>query len=245
MGRVPLNRALSKLRILSRAQAAAAIRAGRVRIDGRVVRDPAMLVDVDRIDRAGRVGITVDDEPRERAAWRTIVFHKPRGVVTTRSDPDGRRTIYDVLGDDGRGLIAVGRLDLATSGVLLLTTDTGLAEWITDPAHAVPRIYVVTVRGRVSDADVARLTAGVGVGRDRLRAHAVLLRKASSRESHLTVELREGKNREVRRLFDAIGHEVIRLKRVRLGTIELGDLEAGAWRALTREDVRAAFPGAL
>ena len=148
-----------------------------------------------------------------------------------------------VLGDDGRGLIAVGRLDLATSGLLLLTTDTGLAEWITDPAHAVPRIYVVTVRGRVSDADVARLTAGVGC--DRLRAHAVLLRKASSRESHLTVELREGKNREVRRLFDAIGHEVIRLKRVRLGTIELGDLEAGAWRALTREDVRAAFPGAL
>ena len=154
MGRVPLNRALSKLRILSRAQATAAIRAGRVRIDGRVVRDPAMLVDVDRIDRAGRVGITVDDEPRERAAWRTVVFHKPRGVVTTRSDPDGRRTIYDVLGDDGRGLIAVGRLD-------------------------------------------------------------------------------------------AIGHEVTRLKRVRLGTIELGDLEAGAWRALTREDVRAAFPGAL
>lgn len=209
MGRVPLNRALSKLRILSRAQATAAIRAGRVRIDGRVVRDPAMLVDVDRIDRAGRVGITVDDEPRERAAWRTVVFHKPRGVVTTRSDPDGRQTIYDVLGDDGRGLIAVGRLDLATSGLLLLTTDTGLAEWITDPAHAVP------------------------------------LRKASSRESHLTVELREGKNREVRRLFDAIGHEVTRLKRVRLGTIELGDLEAGAWRALTREDVRAAFPGAL
>ena len=168
MGRVPLNRALSKLRILSRAQATAAIRAGRVRIDGRVVRDPAMLVDVDRIDRAGPARITVDDEPLprlSRAAWQTIVFHKPRGVVTTRSDPDGRRTIYDVLGDDGRGLIAVGRL--------------------------------------------------------------------------------EGKNREARRLFDAIGNEVTRLKRVRLGTIELGDLEAGAWRALTREDVRAAFPGAL
>jgi len=157
MGRVPLNRALSKLRILSRAQATAAIRAGRVRIDGRVVRDPAMLVDVDRIDRAGPARITVDDEPLprlSRAAWQTIVFDKPRGVVRTRSDPDGRRTICDVLGDDGRGLIAVGRLD-------------------------------------------------------------------------------------------AIGHEVTRLKRVRLGTIELGDLEAGAWRALTREDVRAAFQGAL
>ena len=138
---------------------------------------------------------------------RTIVFHKPRGVVTTRRDPDGRRTIYDVLGDEGRGLIAVGRLDLATSGLLLLTTDTRLADWITDPAHEVPRIYVVTVRGRVTDADVARLIAGVGTGRDRLQAHAVLLRKASSRESHLTMELREGKNREIRRLFDAIGHE--------------------------------------
>jgi 23S rRNA pseudouridine2605 synthase len=234
-----LGRALSKLGILSRAKAMAAIRAGLVRVDGRQILDSSTPIDI------ARARVTVDDQPREKAEWRTIVFHKPRGVITTSRDPEGRRTIYDALGEDGRGLIAVGRLDLATSGLLLLTTDTHLADWITDPAHDVPRVYIVTARGRVGDEDVARLIAGVGAGRDRLQAHAVQLRKASGRESHLTVELREGKNREVRRLFAAIGHEVTRLKRVRLGALELGGLPAGGWRALTREDVRAAFPGAI
>src|SRR5438067_9617415 len=135
---VPLARALSKLGILSRAQATDAIRAGRVRVDGRIVRDPARRVIPER------AVLAVDDEPRTRAAWRTILFHKPRGVVTTRRDPEGRRTVYDVLGDAAHGLNAVGRLDLATSGLLLLTSDTQLANWVTDPANAVPRVYVVT-----------------------------------------------------------------------------------------------------
>jgi 23S rRNA pseudouridine2605 synthase len=135
---VHLNRALSKLGILSRAQATAAILAGRVRVDGRVVRDPAHAVVPER------ARIAIDDELRARAPWRTVVFHKPRGIVTTRRDPQGRRTVYDVLGDAGRGLIAVGRLDLATTGLLLLTSDTRLANWITDPAHDVARVYAVT-----------------------------------------------------------------------------------------------------
>ena len=234
-----MGRALSKLGILSRAKAMVAIRAGLVRVDGRQILDSSTPIDI------ARARVTVDDQPHEKAEWRTVVFHKPRGVITTSRDPEGRRTIYDALGEAGRGLIAVGRLDLATSGLLLLTTDTRLADWITDPAHDVPRVYIVTARGRVSDEDVARLIAGVGAGRDRLQAHAVQLRKASGRESHLTVELREGKNREIRRLFTAIGHEVTHLKRVRFGTLELGDLPPGEWRALTRNDVRAAFPGAI
>jgi 23S rRNA pseudouridine2605 synthase len=232
---VPLGRALSKLGILSRAQAGAAIRAGRVRVNGRIVRDPAAPVEPERIR------IAVDDAPKTRAAWRTIVFHKPRGVVTTRSDPEGRRTIYDVVGEQARGLVAVGRLDLATSGLLLLTTDTRLADWITDPANEVPRLYIVTVRGRVDEAAVGRLVAGIAG----LRAQAATLRKSSARESHLMVELREGKNREVRRLFAAIGHEVTRLKRVALGGLELGVLEPGQWRELSREEIRAAFPTAV
>lgn len=232
--RVPLARALSKLGILSRAQAAAAIRAGRVRVGGRVIVDARALVE------PARARIAVDGEPKTPAAWRTIAFHKPRGVVTTRRDPAGRRTIYDVLGDEERGLVAVGRLDLATSGLLVLTTDTRLADWLTDPANAVPRIYLVTVRGRVDAAGLGRLTDGIGG----LRAHAVTLRKSSSRESHLTVELREGKNREIRRLFQAIGHEVTRLRRAALGGLELGTLEPGQWRDLSRADVRGAFPAA-
>ena len=225
--RVPLNRALSKLGILSRAQATAAIRAGRVRVDGRLIDDPAHAVIPER------VRITVDHGFQDRAVWRTILLHKPRGVVTTRHDPQGRRTVFDAIDDPAaRRLNAVGRLDFASSGLLLLTTDTQFANWVTDPANAVPRVYLVTVRGELTDADVAALPAPVA------------LRKASGRESHLTVELRTGKNREVRRLFANLGHEVTRLKRVRFGGLELGSLEPGRWRDVSRVELRAAFPGA-
>jgi 23S rRNA pseudouridine2605 synthase len=222
---VLLNRALSKLGILSRSQATEAIRSGRVRVDGRVVTNPAADVVPERAQ------ITVDGRRRARAAWRTIVFHKPRGVVTTRHDPEGRQTIYDVIGTSARGLIAVGRLDLATSGLLLLTTDTRLAHRITDPANAVPRVYLVTVRGRVTDEEAARLDAA-----------SVIVRKASNRETHLTVELHRGRNREVRMLFESIGHEVTMLKRVRFGGLEMGRLAPGEWRELTRTEIEAAFP---
>src|SRR5215831_6182236 len=148
-GRVPLNRALSKLGVLSRAQATAAIHEGRVRVWGRVVRTPATLVtpETDRIE--------VDGHRARQTEWRTILFHKPRGVVTTRTDPEGRPTIYDVLGGAGEGLVAVGRLDFATSGLLLLTSDTQLAHWLTDPTNEIPRLYVVTVRGRVTPNAIA------------------------------------------------------------------------------------------
>jgi 23S rRNA pseudouridine2605 synthase len=179
-----------------------------------------------------------------RMAFRAVLFHKPRGVVTTRRDPEGRPTIYDVLGEAGRGLIAVGRLDLASTGLLLLTSDTQLANWITDPENAVPRLYIVTVRGGVDEAALGRLTEGIGAGRARLRARSVVLRKASARESHLTIALDEGRNREVRRLLGAIGHEVTRLKRVQLGGLALGALGPGEWRDVSPDEIRAAFPGA-
>lgn len=235
-GRVPLNRALSKLGLLSRAQATEAILGGRVRVDGRVVCDPATRVTPER------VRIRIDGALQTPARWRTLLFHKPRGVVTTRRDPQARTTVYDAIGEDARGLAPVGRLDLATSGLLLLTNDTRLAAWMTDPEHGVPRVYAATVRGAVTPDEVDALTAGVSSGGERLRATRVAVRKTSRRESHLVVELREGRNREIRRLFAAVGHEVTRLKRVRLGGLELGDLRPGQWRALAQEEVRAAFP---
>jgi len=226
INQVPLNRALSKLGVLSRSQATDAILAGRVRVDGRVVRTPTAPV----VPEKAR--IELDGARAARAPWRTIVFHKPRGVVTTRSDPEGRRTIYDVLGDAGEGLVAVGRLDLATSGLLILTSDTRLADWLTDPINEVPRLYVVTVRGRVEPGDVERLPGTVTV------------RKASGRETHLLVELREGKNRQVRRMFADIGREVTSLKRVRVGRLDLGSLMPGEHREILRKDIAKAFPGA-
>jgi pseudouridine synthase len=176
--------------------------------------------------------VELDGRPAKKAQWRTILFHKPRGVVTTRSDPEGRRTVYDVLGDAGRGLVAVGRLDLATTGLLLLTTDTRLSDWLTDPANAIPRLYVVTVRGRVRAEDVHDLPG------------AITIRKASERETHLVVELREGKNRQVRRMFADIGHEVTSLKRVRFGGLELGAIQPGEYREVLHKEMTKAFRGA-
>ena len=233
--RVHLNRLLSKRGILTRSQANAAILAGRVTVDGRVIRDPGRSVDaVARID--------VDAQPAATRAWRTILFYKPRGVITTRRDPEGRRTVYDVLGDAGEGLVPVGRLDQATSGLLLLTSDTGLAGLITDPRYAVPRVYIVSVRGKTPPDICKRLEEGVVQRGQRLSAESVTLRKASGRESHLVVTLTEGKNREVRRLFEAAGHQVTRLKRVAFGALTLGELAPGEWRELSEFEVRRAFP---
>jgi 23S rRNA pseudouridine2605 synthase len=232
--RVHLNRLLSKRGILTRSQANAAILAGRVTVDGRVIRDPAKPV-----DSAAR--IEIDAQPTGTRAWRTILFYKPRGVITTRRDPEGRRTVYDVLGDAAEGLVPVGRLDQATSGLLLLTSDTHLADRMTDPRYAVPRVYVASVRGKATPDICKRLEEGVVQRGQRLRADRVTLRKSSGRESHLVVTLTEGKNREVRRLFEAVGHEVTRLKRVAFGALTLGDLAPGEWRELSELEARHAF----
>jgi 23S rRNA pseudouridine2605 synthase len=207
------------------------ILAGRVTVAGRIVRDPATPVVL-----AARIAI--DGRRRGRLPRRTIVLHKPRGVITTRRDPEGRRTVFDLLGDEAEGLVAAGRLDLATTGLLILTTETQLANRLTDPANGFIRRYVVTVRGEVTDEHARVMKDGI----DGMRAHSVFIRKRSKRETHLTVELTEGKNREVRRLCEAAGHEVTRLKRIAFGPIELGDLSPGEWRELTQteEDALAA-----
>lgn len=225
--RLRLDRAVSKLGLASRLEARKLIAAGRVRVNGRVVSDPARTVDVKR------ASITLDGERPHRRAWRTLVMNKPRGVITTRRDPEGRRTVFDVLGDAGDGLVSVGRLDMASTGLLILTNDTQLANRLTDPAAAVVRRYVVTARGKVSDEAAARMIDGL----DGLSARSVIVRKRSVRETHLIVELVEGKNREIRRMFAALGHEVTRLMRVAFGPIELGSLQPGQWRELGRDEL--------
>ena len=198
---------------------------------GLVVTDPAQLV----VPESSSV--TIAGAIARATKWRTLAFHKPRGIVTTRRDPQGRRTVFDVLGPNAGSLVAVGRLDLASTGLLLLTTDTQLAARMTDPRNQVIRRYVVTARGAVSD-DAAR---AMERGRGDLRARAVEVRKRSNRETHLIIELIEGRNREIRRLLQAVGHEVTRLLRVAYGPIELGTLRPGEWRDLTRNEMMAAF----
>ena len=228
---VPLDRALSKLGVLSRARARRSILEGRVTVNGVTVRDPGYRVVPERAK------IAVDGVAARRAAWRTIVLNKPRGTLTTRRDPQGRATVFDVLGDAGRGLVAVGRLDLATSGLLILTTDTQLANRLADPASAIVRRYAVTVRGRLTDEDAQRMVDGI----DGLQASAVTMRKRSTRETHLIVDLTEGKNREIRRLCKAVGHEVKALKRIAFGGLELASLGPGEWRDVTRQELVRAF----
>jgi 23S rRNA pseudouridine2605 synthase len=235
-GEVPLNRALSKLAIASRAEATRLIAAGRVRGDGRVATDPSMPIVPER------AVISIDGREASRAAWRLILLNKPRGVVTTRHDPQGRPTVFDLVPVLEGHVVAVGRLDLATSGLILLTTDTRLSDWLTDPENRVPRTYTVTARGEVADENVKRLMTGVGSEGERLAVDEVAVRKRSRRETHFVVRLCEGRNREVRRLFDAIGHEVTSLRRVAFGGLDLGTLAPGRWREVNVEEARAAFP---
>lgn len=236
--RHPLNRALSKLGLASRAEARRLIAEGRVTVDGHAIRDAAALVDMDR------ARILVDEQGASAPAERVVLaLHKPRGVVTTHHDPDGRPTVYGLIAAVPARVMAVGRLDLATSGLLLFTNDSHFADWITSPRSHVPKLYLVTVRGRVTEDELATLSAGVLSGDERLEPAEVVLRKASNRESHLVITLTEGRNREVRRLCEAVGHKVTRLRRVAIGGLELGTLAPGAWRIVSDEELARAFPG--
>lgn len=234
-GKVPLERALSKLGAASRSQTREWVRSGRLKVNGRTVMDPQFPV-TPETDK-----FSIDGKPITRDPWITIMLNKPGSVVTTRSDEKGRRTVFDLLPPDLKNLHPVGRLDMATTGLLILTNDTRLSSWLTDPANAIVRVYSVTVKGCVTPAELARAAAGVLDAGELLKPSSIKLRKSSGRETHLMVELTEGKNREIRRLFEAIGHEVTALKRVAFGTLTLGDLEQGDFRRLSRGEV--AQPG--
>ncbi len=231
--RVTLDRLLSKLGIASRTLAQEWIRAGRVRINQRLVRSPDTWV-----EWPGDT-VTLDELPLQQRPPRFIVFHKPKGCVTTHHDEQGRRTIFDVLPPELTGLHAVGRLDQATSGLLLLTNDSTLSSFLTDPKHKIPREYLVTVRGDVTDQVRQAAIIGLDDEGEYLHCAEMTIQKRSGRESHLAVTLTEGKNREIRRLFNALGHEVTRLRRIRYGPFALGDLQPGAWRELPIEDAKS------
>jgi 23S rRNA pseudouridine2605 synthase len=230
-GHVPLERALSKLGIASRTVARRWILEGKVRVNGVIRKDPLFAVFPERAK------IEIEGEQVSKATPRTFILYKPRGVVTTRSDEKGRPTVFSLIQEKDLHLIAVGRLDLATTGLLILTNDTKLSAYLTEPSSGIKRTYLVTVRGKMTEEEAQKLRQGLILDGEKLSPEDILLRKSSGRESHLTVHLTEGKNREIRRLFSAIGHEVTKLKRVAYGPLELGELKPGEYRELSNAEL--------
>jgi 23S rRNA pseudouridine2605 synthase len=225
---VSLPRALSKLGFCSRTQAEALIAAGRVRVDGRIVRNTAARVD------PGRARITVDGEPivAERKVY--LMLNKPRGLVTTRDDPQERATVYDCLeGLDLPFVIPVGRLDKASEGLLLITNDTRWAQRVLDPASNVEKVYHVRIDQLPDEDMLERLEAGMVLDGERLIARSARILRTGRRTAWLEVVLSEGRNRQIRRLLNAVGAEVLRLVRINVGGVVLGDLPRGAVRHLT------------
>ncbi|HYD52725.1 MAG TPA: pseudouridine synthase [Gemmatimonadaceae bacterium] len=232
--RVSLARALSKLGHCSRAQGERLVAEGRVRVNGAVVREPSARVDPRR-DRLEVDGARVVAEARLYLA-----MNKPRGVVTTRHDPAGRETVYALLDPTLPFVSPVGRLDKASEGLLLLTNDTRWAARLTDPARHVDKVYHVQVAARPDDDLLARMRAGVAVDDGEvLRVKDVARLREGVRNAWLEVTLDEGRNRHIRRLLDALGIETLRLVRVAIGPLHLGELPKGGVRALTAHEIAA------
>jgi len=235
---VSLARALSKLGACSRGEGTRLVEAGRVTVNGVVVRDPARRVVPER-DR-----LAVDGAPVRAAAPVYLMLNKPRGLVTTRHDPRGRATVYDRLaGADLPFVGPVGRLDQASEGLLLFTNDTRWADAILDPASHLPKTYHVQVDAQPGADLLARLRAGVTVeGGEHLAVADVRVLRLGTRNAWLEVVLDEGRNRQIRRLLEAVGIGVLRLVRVAIGPLVLGDLAKGAWRPLTPAERNSLAP---
>lgn len=230
-----LARALSKLGFCSRAQGDRLTRAGTVRVNGVVVRDPSLRVTPERDV------IEVDGARVARVERVYLMLNKPRGLVTTMDDPQGRATVYDCLRDASLPFVTpVGRLDKASEGLLLLTNDSRWSSRLLDPASHVDKVYHVQVRAADPAAVIDRVVAGVvePSTAERLEVKAIhLLRTGSRSGAWFEVVLDEGKNRQLRRIFTAIDVEVLRLVRVAFGRLVLGDLAKGAWRLLRPDEV--------
>jgi 23S rRNA pseudouridine2605 synthase len=197
-----------------------------VAVGGHIVREPNAPV-------PSGARITVDGREPAKSAGLYIAFHKPAGCVTTCRDERSRKTVYDVLGDVGSRVFPVGRLDMDSEGILIFTNDTAFGDFLTDPANKIPRSYEVTVRGLFSDDALRRMRSGVDIGRgeiSRPRSAKVISRNAGS--TVLEITLTEGKNREIRRLCEALGAPVKRLVRKSFGPFRLGGLPRGKRREL-------------
>ncbi len=228
-----IQKFLSRAGVASRRKAEVMVLEGRVRVNGTVLTELGSAVDptLDQVE--------VDGNAVHLPEARWIRFHKPAGVLCTSVDTHGRRTIYDVLPDEHSSLRYVGRLDLETEGLLLLTNDGDVANRLQHPRHQVEREYEVCVEGVPSEKDIARLRAGVMLDDGLARPVRVEVVAPVKECGNLTLVMTEGRKREVRRLMYVVGFPVVTLRRVRFGPVKLGDLASGEWEVLSPHDVAA------
>jgi 23S rRNA pseudouridine2605 synthase len=224
-----LERVISKAGLGSRTQARSWIHAGRVKVNGQVIENPDHWIDFDR-DR-----VLFDNKPLREKARAYILLNKPAGYITTFKDPEGRATVYDLIADAGTFVSPVGRLDLDTSGLLLLTNDTQLAERLTNPDHKIPKTYQVLAAHPLPDTALDQLRRGVELNDGPTRP--AIVRRIG--ESQIEISITEGRNRQVRRMIEAVDSKVVELVRTRIGALSIGDLGAGKWRELKPAEVEA------
>jgi len=228
-----LERVLSKAGLGSRVDARRWIHDGRVKVNGATVRNPDHWIDLKR-DR-----VRFDDKPlvaRERVY---LLLYKPTGYITSYKDPQGRPTVYDLIADVGTFVSPVGRLDLDTSGLLLMTNDNRFAERVTNPDSHVPKTYLVKASAVLTDAQLQHLREGIELADGPTRPAIVTRLRESEKYTHFEITLTEGRNRQVRRMVEALGAKVLKLVRVRVGSLAIGKLPIGKWRHLTPAEIKA------
>jgi pseudouridine synthase len=226
-----LERVLSKAGVGSRGEARGWIAAGRVKVNGKVTRDPDHWVDMER-DK-----VRFDNRPLVARERIYLLLYKPTGYLTTYKDPEGRPTVYDLIADVGTFLSPVGRLDLDTSGLLLMTNDNQFAERVTNPDSHVPKTYLVKASTLLTDEQLRQLRDGIELSDGPTRPATVKRVRDSAKYTHFEITLTEGRNRQVRRMVEALGARVLKLVRVRIGQVPIGTLPIGKWRMLTRAEI--------
>ena len=224
---------ISKAGLGSRTQARSWIHARRVQVNGQVIENPDHWIDFDR-DR-----VEFDGKPLVVLAKTYLLLHKPAGYITTFKDPDGRPTVYALLADVATFVSPVGRLDLETSGLLIMTNDTQFAERLTNPEFHVPKTYLVDCEGQLADQELQQLGRGVQLNDGPTRPARVRRVQDSAMGTQLEIVLTEGRNRQVRRMIEAVGSKVVALARTKIGPIRTGDLGVGKWRTLTALEVES------
>jgi pseudouridine synthase len=205
-------------------------------VNGKVIQTPDHWVDMER-DR-----VTLDGQPVRGAKKVYILLYKPKGYLTTHKDPEGRPMVYDLIADARAWLVPVGRLDLDTSGLLIMTNDTQFAERLTNPDYKVPKTYLVKSSTRLSDEQLSRLRTGVELSDGATRPAVVERLRDSGKYTHLEITITEGRNRQVRRMLEAIDSKVLKLVRVAIGSLSIGNLQIGKWRPLTEAETNDLAP---